>query len=215
MTAQLIDPSGTKTPIADFVRDPTDGLYKTVVRPPTLPGTYAVEAVLRAKAITYAGRLFQDYLTREGMTDALSFRKSLHEESRDARESATLFAKTLFGVGTNAQPSTARAIGSKIELVPVGDSSTLRAGDILHVTVLFNGAPQNGVDVRAVCTGDVASSRRQGRTNAQGEADLVLTQPGIWLIRAVELLPGSAHVGEPSEWQSFWASLTVDVQPKR
>ena len=44
------------------------------------------------------------------------------------------------------------------------------------------------------------------RTDATGHARLRLNQPGMWLVKAVHMVP--APPGLDADWASYWASLT-------
>jgi hypothetical protein len=42
-----------------------------------------------------------------------------------------------------------------------------------------------------------------------GRASLVLDRPGLWLVKAVHMVP--APEGSGAEWESLWASLTFEL----
>ena len=174
----------------------------------TEPGIYVVEASLYAKAIDYTAADFQTYLSREGFTSALGFRKALREENRDAREILTMFAKTFVRVGTGtALPP---RIGTRLEMVPLTDPTALRVGGSCRLRVLYN----NGGLANAPITAINASSKvetRTARTNANGEIEFVFSEPGLWLLRAVQMVPPPALAEGTTEWASYWASMTLNV----
>ena len=48
------------------------------------------------------------------------------------------------------------------------------------------------------------------RTDDDGRVRLRLDSPGMWLIKAVHVIPAPA--GMNAEWESFWASLTFEMR---
>jgi uncharacterized GH25 family protein len=73
------------------------------------------------------------------------------------------------------------------------------------VRVLYEGKPLKGVLVVAL---DLASANlpQRIRTDAAGRARVALPRPGLWLIKAVHMIPAPPDAG--ARWESLWASLT-------
>ena len=211
ISVRVVRNAGDPLPIAQLTIDENRGVFKGVVPPSLGPGIYAVEAELRAKALTYSPEQFQAYLTREHLKSALDFRRALHEEGLPARETVTMFAKSVLRVGVTAE-ATAPVVGSKLELIPIGDPTQLRAGDSLHVRVRYINGSQSSTTVAASgSNGSAALPSLTAETNGAGEAAFVFPSAGVWLLHTVLTVPGPAHRGEPTEWESYWASLTVNV----
>ena len=51
--------------------------------------------------------------------------------------------------------------------------------------------------------------RADARTDSDGRVHLTLKQGGMWLVKAVHMVP--APVGANADWQSYWASLTFEL----
>lgn len=208
---RVFSPSGAAIPLRERSEITPEGLLKGRFPTGTEPGVYVVDAALYAKAIDYTAAEFQSYLTREQFTNALSFRKALREENREARELLTMFAKTFVrvGGGTAVPPR----IGTRLEIAPLTDPTTLRVG----VTGRFRVLSNNGGLANAPITAMNAASKtepRTGRTNATGEIEFVFSEPGLWLLRTVQMIPRPALAEGRTDWASYWASVTVNVAPK-
>jgi uncharacterized GH25 family protein len=54
------------------------------------------------------------------------------------------------------------------------------------------------------------SEKVSARTDASGRVRLNLRQPGMWLVKAVHMVPAPA--GANAEWASYWASLTFELK---
>ena len=84
----------------------------------------------------------------------------------------------------------------------------LAGGGDLPVRLLYEGKPLAGALVMALQRGRpgaVASVR----SDSKGRATLKLDRPGLWLIKAVHMIPAPADAG--ADWESFWASLTFTL----
>ena len=210
----LTDRAGKPVRLAAPVQDEGVDLVNGTIQSPTEPGFYTIAAALQGKAIHYTASEFQAYLAREQLGSALAFRRALGEETREAREIVSMFAKCIIRVGT-PPVGDIPMLRTRIELHPVSDPTLLRAGDTFHVRLFFNNALQSNAPIVASrYQGGVALPPVNGRTNASGEADIAFPQAGVWVVRAVQMIPRAAHQGEPTEWESYWGSLTVVVRER-
>ena len=55
------------------------------------------------------------------------------------------------------------------------------------------------------------SEKQSARTDNDGRVRFHVRPGGMWLIKAVHMIPASAGTG--AEWTSFWASLTFELRP--
>ena len=211
---RLFGADGNSRPVTQAIARDGEHVVRASLPAALEPGLYSIEATLDGKTLTYSGADFQAYLTREHLASALQFRRALQEEQLPARETVSMFAKCVVRIGATTD-AVAPVLGSKLELVPVGDPTRIRAGDTLHVRVRFNNGVQADTPVNASgYDGSTISGSLTGRTNSAGEVDFVLPSAGVWLMHTVLTLPGSARRGEPTEWRSYWASLTVNVNSR-
>jgi uncharacterized GH25 family protein len=54
------------------------------------------------------------------------------------------------------------------------------------------------------------SEKLTARTDNDGRVRFRLPQGGMWLVKAVHMIPAPA--GSNAEWASFWASLTFELR---
>ena len=54
------------------------------------------------------------------------------------------------------------------------------------------------------------SDKVSARTDADGRVRFKLPRGGMWLVKAVHMVPAPASAG--ADWVSFWASLTFETQ---
>ena len=101
-----------------------------------------------------------------------------------------------------------RVLGFTLELVAERNPYALHAGQSLPVRLLYRDKPLAGALVIAVNRRN-PSAKLSARSGKDGRATFKLTEPGMWLIKAVHMTPAAA--GEQSEWNSYWASLTFEL----
>lgn len=168
---------------------------------------------------------FEAYLAEEKLTDALSSRRERAESAAPAREVYIRCAKALLSVADpNASASEATApmpidspVGLPFEIVltaatpaspdPAGKSA---ATTRIHATVLFNGRP--AADIRVVCTSaEDPDTLLEARTDAAGTAAFDADHAGVWIITALHIKRTPDR--DDTDWKSYWASLTFEINP--
>ncbi len=56
---------------------------------------------------------------------------------------------------------------------------------------------------------DDPTRRLSARSDRSGRALFALTAGGVWLVKAVHMVPAPA--GSGADWESLWASLTLET----
>jgi uncharacterized GH25 family protein len=156
---------------------------------------------------------YQSHASRVEMP-AEKFNLYLKEEGLDRipRQSATVHemfsrcAKSLVLTGPAAPAQSDRALGFTLELIA---EKNPYASPSLPVRLLYQGRPMAGALVVAFNRRNPAE-RQAVRTDQQGRATFRVVQPGLWLVKAVHMIP--APKGAGAEWASYWASLTFETK---
>lgn len=158
---------------------------------------------------------FEAYLREKGLDHAARLRAERGERGRPGREVYSRCAKALVwadGPGASrpgeAAPPCDRALGLPLEIVIEGDPGELRPGGRLAVNLLYRGRALPGATVTAVAQADAARPAACV-TDAGGRALFPVNAPGPWIISAVHMV--AAPPEARADWESFWASLTLDV----
>lgn len=144
---------------------------------------------------------FEAYLAEEGLEEISRLRAERGDTGKPGREVYSRCAKALLGCRD-------RAVGFPLELVAEGDPSDLAPGAVLLVRLLRDGKPLKGALVRAF---HAKEEPAHARTDADGRARFVVKSPGMWLFNAVHMSPAGA--GQDADWESLWASLTLELPP--
>jgi uncharacterized GH25 family protein len=165
------------------------------------PGAAMVAYRSRPKSLELPADKFEDYLRQEGLERIIAIRASRGESKQPSKEIFSRCAKALL-VTAGAQPrGFDRPIGLRLEIVTESDpinASTLRA------RLLYEGQPLEGALVIALHPPE----RFSARTDGQGRVTLPIDVPGVWLIKAVHMIPAPPESG--AQWESLWASFTFE-----
>lgn len=167
---------------------------------PAGPGLHWIVFDSNHASLEQAGPKFDSYLGEEGLERIREIRKP---GEGPVKEIYSRCAKSLLRVGEGSSGYD-RALGLELELIPEKDPYALKPGEPLPVRLLYRGEPLDGALVVAIAADSKASARTSG-----GRVSLTLDRPGLWLVKAVHMVPAPA--GSGAEWESLWASLTFDL----
>jgi hypothetical protein len=197
----------TESPVSAFVAE-GDSLTAEIAGPES--GTAVLALAIKPRVIRLKADEFNEYLEEDGLPRILELRKRLGETNHSAVERYAKWAKAILKVGDREDDTWSKPIGLKLEIVPRRNPYTLRPGESSPVVVLFDGEPLPGVTVVGGRAGP-SSRRVKSVTDSDGEASLVLEEPGRWYLSAIHMirLPDDPE----AEWESFWATVTFEVLP--
>ena len=140
----------------------------------------------------------------------MSAQRARRNETRaPAREIFSRCAKSLVFSGAAAAAQGDRPLGFTLELVAERNPYQLRADQDLPVRLTYESRPLAGALVVAINRLNPAD-KVSARTDADGRVRFRLRHDGMWLIKAVHMVPAPADAH--AEWASFWASLTFEMR---
>jgi uncharacterized GH25 family protein len=149
---------------------------------------------------------FDRYLGEEGLERIRKLRGSSNTNA--VKEIYSRCAKSLLAVGGGDGQGFDRVLGLELELVPEKNPYALKAGESLPVRLLYHGKPLDGALLIAIPKG-APDAKVSARSDRNGRAALRLDRPGLWLIKAVHMVP--APSGSGADWESLWASVTFEL----
>lgn len=209
--ARVLDAS-RELPLEDFSHAGTSLLIR---HRPTSPGQRIIAIRLHPRFVRESPESFRRYLLLEGAPEALErYEREGRLPSTDSiTRSYAKYAKTLVEVGRDGERAFSRVAGHPLEFVPLGDPSTLRAGQTLPVRLLYRGRPLGGAVLHAgVATGGEASTDVHDqtlRTSSEGVVEVPITRSGVWNLRMLHIVP--AEPGSSADWDVHWATLVFQV----
>jgi uncharacterized GH25 family protein len=210
----VLDPSMVK----EFLVQDADGRRSVVRRdggdPAGLlrvatPGLLVIGYRSNPSAIEMAAEKFNQYLKEEGLDAVLAERAKRGESGASARELFSRCAKSLVFSGSPSEAQGDRPLGFTLELVAERNPYAVRPDQDLPVRLTYENRPLAGALVVAINRLNPAE-KLSARTDADGRVRFKVRRGGMWMIKAVHMVPAAA--GTHAEWASFWASLTFDMR---
>jgi len=196
------DPEGRKPVVGRSGADPA-GFVRA-----SIPGMLVIGYRSNPAPVELAAEKFTQYLKEEGLDAIAALRASRNQTATPARELFSRCAKSLvLSDAAKAGPGD-RALGFPLELVAERSPYALKNGDELPVRLMYGNKPLAGALVVAISRSNPAR-KIAARTNPDGRVRLSLGAGGMWLVKAVHMIPAPA--GSGADWESFWASLTFEA----
>lgn len=194
--------AGQEYPIDGIIGDDPAGDFV-----PRTPGIYVIGYRSTRNFVEMAPAKFDRYLRAEGLDRIRSLRAESGEAGSAGRETYSRCAKSLIRVGTpESDDGFNTLLGYTLELVPERNPYALGPGESLPIQLLYKSQPLENALVVAFAS-DRPNEKLEARTNERGRVNLKLPHSGIWLVKAVHMIPAQPEDGR-ADWESFWASLT-------
>jgi len=172
------------------------------------PGLIVAGYRSNPSAVEMTAEKFNQYLKEEGLDAIAALRAQRHETGANAHEIFSRCAKSLMLSGAAKEGQGDRSLGFTLELVAEKNPYALRTGQDLPIRLTYENRPLAGALVVAMNRRN-PSARLAARTDGDGRVSFRLPSDGMWLVKAVHMVPAAAGAG--AEWASFWASLTFEL----
>ena len=185
-----------------------DGADPAGLLPVTETGLVILGYQSHPKPIALPAATFNQYLKEEGLDAIAELRARRNQTGSDVREIFSRCAKSLVRYGA-VDAQTDQALGFTLELIAGKNPYLMQAGQDLPVRLMYEGHPLPGALVIAMNKAN-PMAKITARTDKAGKVTLRLPEDGIWLVKAVHMIP--APDGANADWASFWASLTFELK---
>ena len=176
-----------------------------------MPGLLVIGYRSNPSAIELAAEKFNQYVKEEGLDAVAALRARRNETGASALELFSRCAKSLVLSGSPSAAQGDRPLGFTLELVAERNPYALGADEDLPLLLTYENRPLAGALVVAMNRLN-PSEKLAARTDDAGRVRFRLRPDGMWLVKAVHMIPAAA--GSQAEWASFWASLTFELQTK-
>jgi uncharacterized GH25 family protein len=176
------------------------------------PGLHIIGYKSNPSPLVLTAAKFDQYLKEEGLEGIAELRARHKQTGSEVREVFSRCAKSLLFSGVPDGDASDRAVGLTLELVALKNPYTLQPGDDLPVSLSYEGRPLSGALVVAI-NRTSPDAKLMARTDKSGRVNMKLPSPGMWMIKAVHMIPAAA--GTNADWASFWASLTFELNDAR
>jgi uncharacterized GH25 family protein len=174
----------------------------------TIPAAGAWLAGYRSRPtpIELPAETFESYLREEGLDRVLGARAARGESGKPGREIYSRCAKALLVAGDRGAAGFDRVLGFRLEIVPETNPGAVPGEFVARL--LFEGRPLEGALVSMIRKG--APPLASVRSDREGRARFPVDAAGVWLVKAVHMLP--APDPAVADWESLWASLVFEVR---
>ena len=199
----VVDAEGRKPVIGRDGSDPA-GFVRAAV-----PGVLVIGYHSNPSPVELAAEKFNQYLKEEGLDAIAAQRARRNETGASAHEIFSRCAKSLVLSGLPSDTQGDRRLGFTLELVAEKNPYALRAGQDLPVQLTYENRPLEGALVVAMNRQNPAE-KLTARTGRDGRVKFRLRPGGMWLVKAVHMVPAPA--GTKADWASYWASLTFETR---
>jgi hypothetical protein len=173
------------------------------------PGLLVIGYRSNPSALEMAADKFNQYLKDEGLDAVLAMRASRSESGAATHELFSRCAKSLVFSESPSEAQSDRPLGFTLELVAERNPYAVRPDQDLPVRLMYENRPLAGALVVAINRLNPAE-KLSSRTDKDGRVRFKLRPGGMWMIKAVHMVPAAA--GSRAEWASFWASLTFEMR---
>jgi uncharacterized GH25 family protein len=184
-------------------RDPA-GLMRV-----STPGLVVVGYHSNPSVVDLTAEKFNQYLREEGLDEVAALRTRRGQSANATREMFSRCAKSLVLAGPAQSGDGDVALGFPLELVAEKNPYAAETGKDVPFRLTYQGKPLAGTLVAAVNRGH-ADEKLTARTDRAGRVRFTLPRSGVWLVKAVHMIPTPA--GADAEWASYWASLTFELK---
>jgi uncharacterized GH25 family protein len=176
-----------------------------------MPGLLVIGYHSHPSAVELMADKFNQYLKEEGLDAVAALRAQRNEMGARAHELFSRCAKSLLLSGAPSEAQGDRLLGFPLELVAERNPYALRTEEDLPVRLMFENRPLTGALVVAM-NRRAPAEKLAARTDLAGRVRFRLRPGRMWLVKAVHMVPAPA--GATAQWESFWASLTFELQTR-
>ena len=184
----VVDGEGRKPVVGREGSDPA-GYIRTAA-----PGMSVVGYRSNASIVELGAEKFNAYLKEEGLESILALRAKNKQLNLKVNEHFFRCAKSLVLTGAPAQGQMDKILGFPLELVAGKNPYLLRSGEELPLLLTYENRPMAGVLVVAMHRLQ-PEAKQTARTDKDGRVRLKLGPTGLWLIKAVHMVPAAANSG--------------------
>jgi uncharacterized GH25 family protein len=190
------------------VRDSADPAGQVRI---TAPGLQVVGYHGQPSRIELGADKFNAYLKDEGLEAVLKQRARRKQSQASARELYARCAKSLLQSGPADAAQHDQRLGFALELIAERNPYAMRVGQALPLQLIYEGRPLRGALVVALNSLN-PGQKLSARTDRDGRVRLALPPGGMWLVKAVHMVPAPA--GSDADWSSLWASLSFETSTR-
>lgn len=149
---------------------------------------------------------FNNYLSEDGLTSAIDYRKEHNETDSMSREFYQRSVKTIVQVGTKKTDVCKKQTSLPLDIIPLSHPYSISNNQFMKVKILFKGQPLANAKMRVWNKMPDTVTDTSYFSDARGEISFPVTTSGVWMVSSVHMTHLDAD--PKAQWQSYWGSLT-------
>ena len=186
----------SKTDIAELLNDTTGSFVQLLLK---TEGTMMVTCNTFNSFIALDAPKFNEYLTEDGLNNAIAYRQQHHETDGASREFYQRSVKTIFQVGTYTDNTFYRTTDLPLDITPLQNPYALQR-DNITVKILFKNQPLTNYKIKLWHRENNNTTHTDVISDENGLVKFPVLKHGTWMVSAVKM---ETVVNNPkANWQS-------------
>lgn len=149
---------------------------------------------------------FLEYLTEDGLTNAIDYRKDHSETDSTGREYYQRSVKTIVQVGSNKTDVYKKQTPLPLDIIPQSHPYHVNGKHQMKMKVLFNKEPLVNHKIRVWHKMPDGVTDSSYTSNENGEVVFTVEPKGEWMVSCVNMI--RLKDDPKAQWQSYWGSCT-------
>jgi uncharacterized GH25 family protein len=155
--------------------------------------------------ITLDAKEFNAYLEKNGLTDAIEYRKQHNETDSSSDEFYQRSVKTIFQVGNVKDETYKQTTNLPLDIIPLSHPYKITTGDSITIKVIFKGEPLANTQLRIWNRRANETLKWSVFSNEKGLIKFPVSTKGEWMVSCVKMI---RIYDCAADWQSYWGSCT-------
>ncbi len=172
-------------------------------------GTFLLTYNSTNKFIELEPKKFHEYLTEDGLNNAMDYRATYNEKDSSGREYYQRSVKTIFQVGDKKTNLFKKQTSLPLDIIPLQNPYDLKedtAASTLTAKILFQKKPLVNQLIIVWHRLNGKTIKKEYRSNEMGQISFPVIPTGRWMISTVKM---ERIANDPKvQWQSYWGSCT-------
>lgn len=155
------------------------------------------------------GESFTAYLKEEGLDDIYYQRDKAGISGDSATEYATRYSKVILQSGTRPDDTYKKICHLPLEIVPDKDPSSMKKGDPIRFTILYQGKPLFGAKVKVWNSYNHRTTVQNIYSQQNGVIETHVSNPGTWMVSVTNMIPSR---DPKAQYRTFRTTLVFGVR---
>jgi len=152
---------------------------------------------------------FNEYLKAHGLDEIYFKREQTGVLNKPVQERSSYYTKVLMQAGEHADDTYKKVIGFPIEIIVEKNPYSLKPGETMPFTILWQGKPLFGTQVKIWNIHNNLTTQQSIYTQQDGRMETRVSNAGLWIVSVVQMVP-SKQAGV--DWISYRSSLVFSLR---